>query len=137
MASLSEAEPVLVSIEDRRFYDAAVLDAALASPDSAVRARAALAAGRIGDEKAAGLLSRAFLDPSPDVRESGAFAAGILGVPALSTSLAPLLGDPDGRVAVRAAWSLGFLEAPEGRQALLSAMRSAPADRRASFVFAL
>ena len=137
LVSLGDAEPLLVSIEDRRFFDVSVLNAALASADPPVRARAALAAGRIGDEKAAGLLSRTFQDPSADVRESAAFAAGILGVPALSTSLAPLLADPEDRVAARAAWSLGFLEAPEGRQALLEALKTAPASRRAPVLFAL
>ena len=77
-ASLAEAEPGLVALEDRRAFEASTLEAAAASPDAAVRARAALAAGRIGDERASGVLSGLLADRASDVRESAAFAAGIL-----------------------------------------------------------
>ncbi len=137
MASLAEAEPALVGLEDRRAFEAPTLEAAASSADSAVRARAALAAGRIGDERAAGLLSRLLGDGSPDVRESAAFASGILGDPAMVTALVPLLGDAEDRVAARAAWSLGFLEQPEGQKALLESLPGAAAGRRPALLFAL
>ncbi len=137
VASLAEAEPGLVALEDRRAFEASTLEAAAASPDAAVRARAALAAGRIGDERAAVVLSGLLADRAPDVRASAAFAAGILGDPAMSRALVPLLSDPDEKVAARAAWSLGFLEQAEGRDALLGALATAPAARRPALLFAL
>lgn len=135
--SLADAEPALTALEDRRAFDAATLEAASASPDSAVRARAALAAGRIGDERAAPVLRGLLRDDVPDVRESAAFGAGILGVPAMTADLAPLLTDSDTEVAARAAWSISFLEQPSGQAALLTALTGAPADRRPALLFAL
>src|SRR6266545_4790724 len=41
-ASLGEAEPVLVELEDRRAFDQGLLASAAAAPDPAIRARAAL-----------------------------------------------------------------------------------------------
>jgi len=137
MASLEEAEPALVALEDRRSFDGRTLEAAASSPEATVRARAALAAGRIGDERAAGTLSRLLTDASPEVRESAAFAGGILGDPGLTPKLVPLLGDPDDRVAGRAAWSLGFLEQPEAQKALLEALPGTAAGRRPALLFAL
>jgi cyclophilin family peptidyl-prolyl cis-trans isomerase/HEAT repeat protein len=132
-ATLSEIEPALVSAEDRRTYDAPVLEAAAGSRDPAVRARAALALGRIGDEHAVEPLRSLLGDRTPAVREQAAFAAGILGDVALSDALVPLLGDSDAAVASRAAWALGMLGQPAGRDALVGVVRDAPsADRRAS-----
>ncbi|MEP7075749.1 MAG: peptidylprolyl isomerase [Acidobacteriota bacterium] len=66
----------LLKAEDARRYDAA-LEKLLSDASPAVRKRAALAAGRIGDDKAvdalAGLLGK---DPSNDVRTMAAFALG-------------------------------------------------------------
>ena len=135
--ALADAEPGLVALEDRRAFEASTLEAAAASPDAAVRARAALAAGRIGDERASAVLSRLLADGTPEVRESAAFAAGILGDPSMSQALVPLLSDPDEKVAARAAWSLGFLEQAEGRDALLGALATASASRRPALLFAL
>ena len=84
-ASLAEAEPALLALEDRRAFEAPTLDGAASARDAAVRARAALALGRIGDERASVALRRLLADPSPDVRSSAAFAAAILGDPAWRT----------------------------------------------------
>ncbi|MGB2753074.1 MAG: peptidylprolyl isomerase [Pyrinomonadaceae bacterium] len=66
----------ILKAEDARRYDAA-LEGLMRSPNSAVRIRAALAAGRIGDEKAitalAALLEN---DTNDDVRAMAAFALG-------------------------------------------------------------
>ena len=128
--SLEEAEPALLSLEDRRAFDAVLLGAAASSPDESVRARAALAAGRIGDERAAPLLQPLLADPSPGVRSEAAFAAGILGQGQLSPDLAPLLSDPEAGVAQRAAWALGFLEQPAGEEALVAAVSAASEPAR-------
>src|SRR5262245_8658659 len=74
-STLADAEPALVSAEDRRAFDAATLDGAARSSDAAVRARAALALGRIGDARAAEPLKRLLGDASPAVRQQAAFAA--------------------------------------------------------------
>ena len=66
----------ILKAEDARRYDD-VLEKLMSSPNAAVRARAALAAGRIGDEKAipvlAGLLEK---DAATEVRGMAAFALG-------------------------------------------------------------
>jgi cyclophilin family peptidyl-prolyl cis-trans isomerase/HEAT repeat protein len=134
-AALSEAEPALVWAEDRRAYDAPILSAAAASARPDVRARGALALGRIGDGRAVEPLRQLLGDASPAVREQAAFAAGILGEAALDAALAPLLEDPDPAVAARAAWSVGILGSAGGAQALASAVgRATVAERRAALL---
>jgi cyclophilin family peptidyl-prolyl cis-trans isomerase/HEAT repeat protein len=129
-STLSEIEPSLVSAEDRRTYDAPVLAAAAGSHDPAVRARAALALGRIGDERAGEPLRTLLADHVPAVREQAAFAAGLLGETMLSEVLGPLLADPDAAVASRAAWALGMLGQPAGRDVLVAAVHDAAAPGR-------
>ncbi len=124
-ASLAEAEPALMALEDRRAFEAPTLESAASSRDAAVRARAALSLGRIGDARASVLLRRLLADGSPDVRASAAFAAAILGDPGLGDALTPLLGDLDAAVAVRAAWAIGFLAPPGGENALIAALPAA------------
>ena len=124
-ASLAEAEPALVSLEDRRAFEAPTLDGAASSRDAAVRARAALALGRIGDGRASVPLRRLVSDGSPGVRANAAFAAAILGDPAMADALYPLLADSDAAVASRAAWAIGFLAPAGGEQALVAALPAA------------
>ena len=66
----------ILKAEDARRYDS-VLEGLLKSPNAGIRARAALASGRIGDEKAipalASLLEK---DTNDDVRAMAAFALG-------------------------------------------------------------
>jgi cyclophilin family peptidyl-prolyl cis-trans isomerase/HEAT repeat protein len=116
--TLESCEPTLVRLEDRRAFDPGLFESMAASPDPAARAMAALAMGRIGDERAEPLLRSLLADASPEVREMAAFGAGILGHPPLTEALAPLLSDPESSVAVRAAWAIGLLEAPAGQEAL-------------------
>ena len=77
----------LLSLEDRRSFDAATLRRAALSPDSMVRARAAMALGRIGDRAATPILVLLLADRDTAVRAEAAFALGELGdtaaVPAL------------------------------------------------------
>ena len=76
--------PITVSIqilkaEDARRYDAS-LEKFFTDPNPATRKRAALAAGRIGDEKAIAPLAELLeKDPSNDVRAMAAFALGEIG----------------------------------------------------------
>jgi HEAT repeat protein len=66
----------ILKAEDSRTYDAK-LEALLKSPNAAVRLRAALAAGRIGDAAAVPALVKLLNgDASEKVREMAAFALG-------------------------------------------------------------
>ena len=134
--SLAEAEPLLLSLEDRRAFDEPALSAAARSSDARLRARTALALARIGDERAGPHLKALLTDPIPDVRAAAAFGTGILGAP-LSAELAGLLGDPDPEVSARAAWALGVLERNDAQDALLAAIPEAEADRKAALLRAL
>ena len=75
----SAPKDYLISIlkaEDARRYDK-TLESLLKGPNEAVRVRAALAAGRIGDETAVPALAELLeKDPSAKVREMAAFALG-------------------------------------------------------------
>ena len=136
LVSLKEAEPLLLSLEDRRAFDAGALSAAARSSDAPLRARTALALARIGDERAGPHLRALLSDPAPDVRAAAAFGVGLLGAPH-SAELAGLLADPDLEVSARAAWALGFLEQKEAQDALLAALPGAEPDRRAFLLRAL
>ncbi|HWZ85535.1 MAG TPA: peptidylprolyl isomerase [Thermoanaerobaculia bacterium] len=134
-ASLSEAEPALVFAEDRRAFDAPILHAAATSRDVAVRARGALALGRIGDAQAIEPLRALLGDSSAAVREEAALASGILGDERLAAPLVPLLEDADPAVAARAAWALGVLGSGNGEQALAAAVgRATLPERRAALL---
>jgi cyclophilin family peptidyl-prolyl cis-trans isomerase/HEAT repeat protein len=80
-SSLLAQVPVSVGVqilkaEDARRYDK-TLEGLMKSPNAAIRKRAALAAGRIGDERAIGALSDLLeKDPNVDVRAMAAFAVG-------------------------------------------------------------
>jgi len=66
----------IVKAEDERRYDS-VIEGLMTNKDAKIRARAALAAGRIGDEKAVPALADLLAnDPSTDVRALAAFALG-------------------------------------------------------------
>jgi cyclophilin family peptidyl-prolyl cis-trans isomerase/HEAT repeat protein len=81
VGSLSSQVPLSTGIqilkaEDARRYDLA-LQKLMTSPNAAIRERAALAAGRIGDNKAVGALRELLeRDPSESVRTMAAFAIG-------------------------------------------------------------
>ena len=66
----------ILKAEDERRYDS-VLENLMRSPDAAIRVRAALAAGRVGDERAVPALSVLLeLDQPDQVQEMAAFALG-------------------------------------------------------------
>jgi len=137
-SSPAEAEAALLEAEDRRAYDAELLSSAAQSTDPAVRERAALAIGRIGDDRGAPLLARLLSDSSPKVRAVGAFACQVLGDPSLTSDLIPLLSDADRAVVVSAAKAIGFLARGDGQDALVGAIPSAAApEPRATMLRAL
>ncbi len=137
-ATLAEVEPALMAMEDRRALDETAIAAAASSPDAALRARAAVAIGRIGDPTAAATLSRLLSDPDPATRKTAAFAAGLLRDPSLVPELARGLSDADPDFAAEASWSLGFVEQKAAQSALIAALpKAAGPERRAAIVRAL
>ncbi|HYK41093.1 MAG TPA: peptidylprolyl isomerase [Thermoanaerobaculia bacterium] len=134
---MPEAEATLLELEDRRAFDEAALRSLCAGPEP-TRARAALALGRIGDERGAALLRPLLRDQAPAVRSAAVFAAGLLTEAGMTADLVPLLADPDPRVAIAAARAVGFLARPEGEQALTAALPGAPSPEiRAALLEAL
>lgn len=78
----------ILRAEDERRFDA-VLENFLKSPNPAIRRRAALAAGRIGDEKAIPALALLLDDNSEEVKTMAAFA---LGETESAKAVAPIVG---------------------------------------------
>jgi cyclophilin family peptidyl-prolyl cis-trans isomerase/HEAT repeat protein len=87
------------------------LVALLFDEDSAVRARAALAIGRVGMVEGVKPLTIALSDTAPSVRAQAAFALGLIGRPDGGEPLRRALADPDLMVRGRAAEGLGLIAA--------------------------
>ncbi len=137
-SSFAEAETALVEIEDRRAFDQGLLASAAAAPDPAIRARAALAAGRIGDDRGGQLLRPLLSDKAGPVRAMAAFGCQLLGDPGATADLLPLLSDADASVASAAARAVGFLGRGDGEDALIAAIpRAAAPEPRASMLQSL
>ena len=109
----------IIQAEDERRWEASDLGRLLADANAAVRRRAALAAGRVGDEGAVGpLASLLGADRDEGVRATAAFALGEIeaeaGAPALLESLRL---SKSGEVRARAVEALGKIAAalPEAR----------------------
>lgn len=137
-ASTSEAEAALLEAEDRRSWDEGLMASAAHSSEGAVRTRAALAIGRIGEERGGAMLTRLLSDTSRDVRSAAAFACQILGDVSLTPHLIPLLSDSDKEVARSAAKAIGFLGRGDGQDALVAAIPAAAApEPRATMLLSL
>ena len=91
----------ILKAEDERRWDAD-LKGLLASPNPAIRKRAALAAGRIGDEDSVTALSGLLQDKDADVRETAAFALGEVEAASGANPLLAVLKNTNESVAVRA-----------------------------------
>ncbi|MGI5992664.1 MAG: HEAT repeat domain-containing protein [Methanosarcina sp.] len=85
---------------------------ALKDDNPQVRSLAALALGRIGDQKAVDSLIEVLDDPSPEVRMSAAFSLGSLGAAEAVEPLIELLKDENENVVLSAVSSLGELRDP-------------------------
>lgn len=109
----------ILKAEDARRYDS-VLEGHMKSPNSSVRKRAALAAGRIGDDKALpGLIEFLQTDKSIDVRAMAAFAIGEIESAKGSEAIIKVLDDvktPD-PVMARAVEAAGKIAAANPRDA--------------------
>ena len=137
-ASTPEAEAALLEAEDRRSWDEGLMASAAHSSEAAVRTRAALAIGRIGEDRGGVMLTRLLSDTSRDVRSAAAFACQILGDISLTPDLIPLLSDSDKEVARSAAKAIGFLGRGDGQDALVAAIPAAAApEPRATMLLSL
>jgi len=125
-AGAAEAEGALLELEDRRAFDASILHSAARSPDPAIRARAALALGRIGDGRGRTLLAELLTDATPQVQASAASGSQVLGDATLTSELVPLISGRDPTVAAAAAKAIGFLARGDGQDALVAALDKAP-----------
>ena len=104
-------------------------------PDPALRARAALAIGRVGHADGVAALEAALSDPSELVRGTAAFGLGLLGSQPSVAAVLPLLADPTPSVRVRAVEALGLLGDAAAAPAIVLAgpdcrgwLASVPAD---------
>ncbi len=113
-----DAAAVILEAEDRRDLSDDLLRLSRA-PEAAVRARAALAIGRIGLPIGYTRLVELLRDPDPPVRALAAFGLGLLELdlePAIISAtrariaarLTPLLRDPEPVVVEQALWTLGI-----------------------------
>ena len=81
----------------------------LADREPVVRARAALALGRVGLPQAIDPLTKLLSDPEANVRQMAAFALGLIGNAAARPALVTALADQSPLVQGRAAQALGFI----------------------------
>jgi cyclophilin family peptidyl-prolyl cis-trans isomerase/HEAT repeat protein len=91
----------ILKAEDERRWDAD-LQKLLAHPNAAIRKRAALAAGRIGNEDSISALSGLLHDKAVDVRAMAAFAIGEVEAASGADPLLPILNDTSEPLIVRA-----------------------------------
>ena len=124
----------LLRMEDRRAYDPLLAGRAAVSPDPWLRAKTALAVGRLRDPAAALYLPVLLEDEDAGVRRAAAFGAGVSGDARLVRFLAFALGDSDAGTAANAAEALGKIGGKDATDALLTALarRDASAARVAS-----
>jgi cyclophilin family peptidyl-prolyl cis-trans isomerase/HEAT repeat protein len=122
----------LLQMEDRRYYDPLTVGYVSGSPDPWVRAKTALACGRLHDPDASPYLPVALRDPDAGVRRAAAFAIGVSGDTRLVRFLVPALADGDPETAANAAEALGKLGGEDAIAALLRAAAAADGPRAAA-----
>lgn len=129
----------LLAMEDRRSYDPLLAGRMAASPDPWLRAKTALAAGRLRDPDASILIPPLLADPEASVRGSAALAAGVSGDVRLVPLLAKALRDADAATAANAAEALGKLGGKDATDALLAvlAARDGVTSTRAASALAM
>jgi cyclophilin family peptidyl-prolyl cis-trans isomerase/HEAT repeat protein len=115
----------LLRMEDRRDYEPLLTGRAASSPDPWLRAKTALAAGRLRDLEASPCLPVLLADSEPPVRRAAAFGAGLSGDERLVRFLKVALSDQDPATARNAADALGKLGGKEAIDALIERARQA------------
>ena len=116
----------IIRAEDERRWDNDLI-ALSANKSALVRRRAALAAGRIGDERAVPALTEMLLtDSDAEVRQMAAFALGEIESPGGAYALTTVLKNPNAPGRARAVEALGKITAA------LASSSSAPTDNSAT-----
>jgi len=116
--------------EDRRDWSGGALASALKHADPAVRARAALAVGRLQDTLSVPALLPLLADRVTNVRVEAAFALGQIGHKSARAALEKALADPDGDVKDAAAEALGKLGDQAATAKLLPLLKSGTSTRK-------
>ncbi len=114
--------------EDQRRWSDGELRRFLAHRDPAVRARAALAVGRLQDSTSVPALTPLLRDPSAEVRREAAFALGQIGRREAGEALAAALADADSDVVDLALEAIGKL-GDRAATPRVAAFLDAPAPR--------
>lgn len=110
-----------MKLEDERSTGEGELEALLSDPDDRVRARAALALGRVGNPSTADLLAPLLSDASAYARATAAFSLGILegaNSPEIGARLTQALEDEQPRVRGRAAEALARIQGEDAAELL-------------------
>lgn len=137
-ASTGDARAQLMQLEDRRAFDDSILGGAAKFADPAVRAQAAVAVGRIRDDRGIDIVQPMLSDKAPEVRAAAAFACQLLGAGSATPDLIALLSDTDPRVASSAAMAIGALGRGDGQDALIARIPKAAAPQpRAAMLLSL
>ncbi len=106
-----EERALLLLLEDRRVFEAGVLQGLLSGPPP-TREMLATALGRIGDPRAVSMLALLVADAEAPVRRAAAFALGELGDKAATTPLLRAAAGADSETGQLAVEALGKLAAP-------------------------
>ena len=116
--------------EDRRDWAGGVLRDALGHADPAVRARAALATGRLQDSASVEPLARLVTDRDPRVRGEAVFALGQVGHRGARPALESALADRDAGVVALAIEALGKLSGPPATARITPYLRTGTPEQR-------
>src|SRR5690606_3336063 len=123
------AHAELIRLEDRRELDLSRLQALASDTSSRIRARVAIALGRLRRAEGAPLLLRLLADRDTAVAASAAFALGQLGDSTHAAALAARLASGDSTtvtVGLEAAHALGKVGGSEARETLLALLDTLP-----------
>src|SRR5262249_52697733 len=120
----------IAEAEDRRDWAGGRLAAALTNANSAVRARAALATGRLQDTLSVPALLPLLADPVVSVRREAAFALGQIGHRSARAALEKAIGDGDPATSENAVEALGKLGDTPATPKLLPLLRTGSVARR-------
>ncbi len=115
----------ILVLEDSRTLGGGSIPAFLRHEDPAIRRRAALAAGRIGDPLVGPHLLQQVRDPVVEVRRATVLALGMLGSPESAAALVSALSDIDAVTRGRAAEALSRIGQASSGPAIAEAFRRA------------
>jgi cyclophilin family peptidyl-prolyl cis-trans isomerase/HEAT repeat protein len=115
----------ILVLEDSRSLGDGSIQSFLQHEDPAIRRRAALAAGRIGDPLALPRLVERLRDPEVEIRRTAAFALGLMGSPEAAPALNASLTDADAATRGRASEALSRIGDAASGPAIARAFRRA------------